>query len=44
MLAQQIWQSVFQMPQIAIVMGCLIPIAGIIAGCWYKAQKIRSEH
>ena len=32
------------MPQIAIVMGCLIPIVDIIAGYWYKAQKVRSEN
>lgn len=39
-----IWESLFQMPQIAIVMGCLIPIVGIITSYWYKAQKMRAEH
>lgn len=38
-----LWESVFQMPQIAIVMGCLIPIVGIITSYWYKAQKMRAE-
>ena len=42
------WQGLFEMPQIAIVMGCLvgclIPIAGIIAFYWYKAQQVRSEN
>ena len=44
MLAGNIWESVFRMPQIAIIVGCLIPIVGIIASYWYKAQKVRAEH
>ena len=32
------------MPQIAVIMGCLIPIVGVIASAWYKAQKVRSEN
>ena len=48
MLAGQAWQGIFEMPQIAIIMGCLvgclIPIVGIIAFYWYKAQKVRSEN
>ncbi len=44
MLASSLWESAFRMPQIAIIMGCLIPIVGIIASFWYKAQKVRSEH
>ena len=44
MLAEQFWQSLFGMPQIAIVMGCLIPIVGIVSSYWYKAQKMRSEN
>lgn len=48
MLAAEAWQKMFEMPQIAIVVGCifgcLIPIAGIIASNWYKAQKVRSEN
>ncbi len=44
MLAEQAWQVIFGMPQIAIIMGCLIPIVSIIASFWYKAQKVRSEH
>ena len=46
MLAGQGWHVIFGMPQIAVIMGCLvgclIPIAGIIANYWYKAQKVRS--
>ena len=44
MLVGQAWQVIFGMPQIAIIMGCLIPIVSIIASFWYKAQKVRSEH
>ena len=43
MLASNIWELVFRMPQIAIIMGCLIPIVGIISGYWYKIQKVRAE-
>ncbi len=44
MIASNLWESAFQMPQIAILMGCLIPIVGIISSYWYKAQKVRYEH
>lgn len=48
MLAADAWQKMFEMPQIAIIVGCifgcLIPIAGIIASFWYKAQKVQSEN
>ena len=48
MLAGQNWEVIFGLPQIAIIMGCLIgclvPIAGIIAFYWYKAQKVRSDN
>ena len=44
MLADQGWQVIFGMPQIAVIMGCLIPIVSVIGGYWYKAQKARSEN
>ncbi|MBU1984862.1 MAG: hypothetical protein ABII12_06140 [Planctomycetota bacterium] len=44
MLAEQFWHGLFEVPQIAIVMGCLVPIAGVIAYYWYMAQKVRSEN
>ncbi len=44
MLAGQAWQVIFGMPQIAVIMGCLIPIVGVIASAWYKAQKVRSDN
>ena len=40
-LAWQGWHLIFGMPQIVIIMGCLVPIVGIIASYWYKAQKMR---
>ena len=44
LLARTALETLFDMPQIAIVMGCLIPISGILGGCWYKAQRVRSEN
>ena len=44
MLAGSIWESALRMPQIAVIMGCMIPIVAIINGSWYKAQKVRAEH
>ncbi len=32
------------LPQIALAMSMLIPIAGIICSYWFKAQKVRSEN
>jgi len=44
LMLAEFWHGLFEMPQIVIVMGCLIPIAGIIAYYWYMAQKVRSEN
>ena len=44
MLAKSIWEFVFSMPQIAVIMGCLIPIVAILGSFWYKAQQVRSEN
>ena len=44
MLAGSAWQVIFGMPQIAVIMGCLVPIAGIIASAWCKAQNVQSEN
>ncbi|HPF40585.1 MAG TPA: hypothetical protein PK093_18245 [Phycisphaerae bacterium] len=48
MLADEAWRHMFEMPQIAIVLGCvfgcMIPIAGIIGTFWLKAQKMRSDN
>ena len=39
MLAYSIWELIFRIPQLPIIMGCLIPITAIIGDFWYKAQK-----
>ena len=44
MIAESVLQNVFQMPQIAVIMGCLIPIAGIVGGVWYKARRVQSDN
>jgi hypothetical protein len=44
MLADATWATMFEMPQIAIIMGCLIPIAGILGGIWYKIEKTKSNN
>lgn len=44
MVLGQGWQAMFEMPQIAIVMGTLIPIAGIIAFAWHRTQLVRSQN
>ena len=44
MLADSLWESIFRMPQIAVIMGCLIPIAAILGDFWYKAQKNKHDN
>jgi len=44
MLLAQVWHTMFQMPQVAVIMGCLIPVVAIISSFWYKGQKARSEN
>ena len=44
MLAYSVWESVFRMPQIAVIMGCLIPIAAILGNFWYKAKKDKQDN
>ena len=44
MLANSLWEYIFDMPQLPIIMGCLIPIVAIIAKVWYNTQKMRAEH
>lgn len=44
MLAESIWQSAFGMPQIAIIMGTLVPIVAIVATQWSKVQSHRSDN
>lgn len=44
MLADQGWQQLFEMPQLVIILVFLLPIVGIIAFYWYKAQEARSRN
>ncbi|MBN2446774.1 MAG: hypothetical protein JXO22_08610 [Phycisphaerae bacterium] len=48
MLIAEGWQQLFQPEQLKLVIGlliaCLIPIAGIVAHYWYKAQKMHSDN
>ena len=39
MLAYSFLESVFDIPQLAIIMGCLIPISAILGYFWYEAQS-----
>lgn len=42
------WNKLFEMPQLAIILGCglgcLIPIIAVIAKSWSDAQKVRYEN
>ena len=44
MLAYSLWESIFRLPQIAVIMGCLVPIAAILGSFWYKAQKNKQDN
>ncbi len=44
MFAEVDWNQLFRMPNIAVVMGCLIPIVGAVATAWYRIAKVRSEN
>ncbi len=44
MLADSAWSSLFQLPQIAIVMGSLTGIAVIIGVCWTQVEKTKSKN
>ena len=47
MLADQGWQTIFEMPQVAItatmMMACVIAVAGIVAYYWHLNQKTHAE-
>ena len=44
MLAYSFWESIFHIPQLPIIMGCLIPIVAIIGHFWYEAQKNKNDN
>ena len=43
MLAEVTWSTLFQLPQLAIVMGCLTAMTAIIGIAWYEAEKFKSN-
>ena len=43
MLAYSLWE-IFSIPQLPIIMGCLIPISAILGHFWYQAQKHKSDN
>lgn len=44
MLAEVTWSSLFQLPQLAIVMGCLTSMTAIIGVTWYQVEKFKSNN
>lgn len=44
MLAEAPWASMFHMPQIAIVMGCLTGMAAILGAFWYRIERVKSNN
>ncbi len=43
-MASSFWESIFRIPQLPIIMGCLIPISAILGNFWYKAQKNKQDN
>ncbi len=44
MLAYSFGVSIFSIPQLPIIMGCLIPISAILGYFWYSAQKNKQNN
>ncbi len=44
MLATSFWSSLFQFPQIAIVMGCLTGMTVIIGVIWSQVERTKSKN
>ena len=44
MLADSLWELVFGIPQLPIILSLMIPIVAIIATFSYKTSKTRSEN
>ena len=43
MLADSFWSSLFQFPQIAIVMGCLTGMTVIVGVFWSQVERAKSK-
>ncbi len=44
MLADSFLESIFDVPQLAIIMGCLIPISAILGYFWHLTQKNKQNN
>ena len=44
MLAYSLWESIFRIPQLPIIMGCLIPISAILGYFWHSTQKNKQNN
>ncbi len=44
MLAETAWSTLFELPQIAIVMGCLTGIAVIVGVVWCNVETTKSNN
>ena len=44
MLAYSFLESIFGIPALPIIMGCLIPISAILGYFWYSAQKNKQNN
>jgi len=44
LLAEAFWSSLFEMPQIAIVMGCLVSIAVVLGIVSYQVERVKSNN
>ena len=44
MLAYSLWESIFDVPQLAIIMGCLVPISAILGHFWFSTQKNKQNN
>ena len=44
MFAEAFWSSMFEMPQIAIVAGCVTSIAVVLGVVWYQVERVKSNN
>ncbi len=44
MLAYSFLESIFDIPQLAIIMGCLIPISAILGYFWHSTQMNKQNN
>ncbi|GMU34660.1 MAG: hypothetical protein HS101_10705 [Planctomycetia bacterium] len=44
LIADSAWAELFKMPNIAIFMGCMIPIVASVAAAWRGIEKTKSDN